>query len=193
MRVNEIFYSLQGEGANAGRAAIFIRFAGCNLKCPFCDTQHQQGKEMTAEEIVLAIRKFPCSFIVLTGGEPTLQINQNLIDRLKVLGYEVAIETNGTRPLGVTGIDWVVVSPKADFVENAGLKIEKINEMKVVFNGKHDPQRWLLYSADVYYLQPCDTGDAEKNEKIIQQCIEYIKKHEDWRLSLQTQKILNIR
>lgn len=149
--------------------------------------------DWAAEEIVLAIRKFPCSFVILTGGEPTLQINQNLIDRLKVLGYEVAIETNGTRPLGVTGIDWVVVSPKADFIENAGLKIEKINEMKVVFNGKHDPQRWLLYSADIYYLQPCDTGDAEKNEKIIQQCVEYIKKHENWRLSLQTQKILNIR
>ena len=193
MVVNEIFYSLQGEGANTGRSAVFVRFAGCNLKCPFCDTQHQKGKQMTEADIVLAVGKYPCDFVVLTGGEPTLQLNQNLIDKLKAKGYEIAIETNGTRPLGVTGIDWVVVSPKADFVEDARLQIEKINEMKVIFDGKHDPQRWLLYCADVYYLQPCDTGNPRRNDLITAKCIDYIQRRGPWRLSLQTQKILRIK
>ena len=95
-RVNDIFYSLQGEGRNTGRAAIFIRFAGCNLKCPFCDTDFAQYEEMSDEDILNRIKSYPSRFVVLTGGEPSLQVDRQLVDLLHKHGYELAMETNGT-------------------------------------------------------------------------------------------------
>ena len=110
-RINEIFYSLQGEGANSGTPAVFVRFAGCNLHCPFCDTDFDTYTEMTAEEILDEIGQYPADFVVLTGGEPSLQVDDALVDAMHSRDLVIAVETNGTHPLP-DNIDWVTVSPK---------------------------------------------------------------------------------
>lgn len=193
-KINEIFYSLQGEGVFTGKAALFVRFSGCNLKCPFCDTDFKSHREMTSKEIIAYMKGLSneCVFVVLTGGEPTLQVDDNLIDNLHEQGYFVAMETNGTNVLPF-GIDWVTCSPKNLFVDKAEPVIAHCNELKVVFNGEHPDIRYDSVKADHYYLQPCDTGKKERNAEILNKCIEYIKKNPRWRLSLQTQKIINVR
>ena len=196
MRVNEIFYSLQGEGRHAGRAAVFIRLSGCNLKCPFCDTDFSQYREMTVEEIVDEVCRLSldCAFVVITGGEPTLQDCTPLIDALHQNNYYVAMESNGTM-YAPYNRDWLTISPKTLFVgtQAAEVKQQRCNELKVVFDGEHDPEAYNHICAEYFYLQPCDTGDAAKNEAIIQKCVEYIKKNPKWKISLQTQKILKVR
>ena len=198
MIVKEIFYSLQGEGFNAGRPAVFIRFAGCNLNCPFCDTDWKGGKQMNAEEIVTeAQAQAKAAFslpelVVLTGGEPTLQVAEDLVARLHTKFKEIAIETNGTRPIP-KGIDFVTLSPKEDFCAKEKVVLPVADEVKVVYDIEHNPQKWLLrVRATDYYLQPCDTGDEAKNKCIVEDCVKYIKGNPVWRLSLQTQKILQI-
>lgn len=193
MRINEIFYSLQGEGRYAGTAAIFIRFAGCNLNCDFCDTKHQTYKEYTNAELLREIKRYaPCDRVILTGGEPSLQITNELIDLLADHGYFINVETNGTRPLPT--VNWVVCSPKFEFCPNADIKLDWIDELKVVYCGKEqDMSKYDNIEATCYYLQPCDTGDPEKNVRIINETIQFIKQNPKWRLSLQTQKILGIR
>ena len=226
-RVNEIFYSLQGEGRNTGRAAVFVRFAGCNLRCPFCDTEFDTFREMTAEEIVAAISQFPARFVVLTGGEPTLQVDEAFVDLLHQHGFEVAMESNGTRP-APNNLDWLTVSPKESprgtRKEERGTRSEERgtskevrgtrlpDELKVVFDENTDPETYLLPSSlqskaaepsasfllprenpPFLYLQPCDTGDAERNARIINRCVDYIKAHPQWRLSLQTHKLIDIK
>lgn len=195
--INEIFYSLQGEGLNAGRPAVFIRFAGCNLRCPFCDTDWKKGVLMSAEEIIseaqAAAKVYLPSLVVLTGGEPTLQLNSFLLDRLHTKFAEIAIETNGTQPIP-EGIDFITISPKDDFVKEAESKIGKADEIKIVFDGNHNPEFWYTHIvAREYFLQPCDTGNEVQNRCIVEKCIKYIKEHPWWRLSLQTQKIVGIR
>ena len=194
MRVNEIFYSIQGEGAHTGEAAIFLRLSGCNLRCPFCDTIHEPSTEMDEMEIVTRICRYPANLVVITGGEPTLQLTESLIAKLHEKGKRVAIETNGTRPVP-KNIDWVTVSPKSPFVGNAGTPILKAaQEVKVVFDGYHlmsDPSFGI--TAAHYFIQPCDTGDKKRNEEIIRLCVEFIKNNPQWKLSLQTQKILKVR
>ena len=193
-RINEIFYSLQGEGRWAGRAAIFIRFSGCNLHCPFCDTNFKEYKEKTAKEIFDTILPWQkCGFVVLTGGEPTMQVDEALINGLHDLGLNIAIESNGTYKIP-TGIDWIVVSPKTAFVTNAPhLYPQAVDELKLVFDGEVDPAPFLDIDAYFYFLQPCDTGDAKRNKEITAKCVEYIKAHPKWQLSMQQQKILNVR
>ena len=193
MKVNEIFYSIQGEGFHSGTPAIFIRFSGCNLKCPFCDTKHQEGVEMSISDIITAIEGYKSDFIILTGGEPSLQVTDEFIGELHNHGYDVAIETNGTKELP-SSIDWVTCSPKGDW-EKQGEKIinRHYNEVKVVNDGKNDVDKWLSISADHYYLQPCDTGNKEKNQTIIEDTIRRCLDNPIWRISLQTQKILNVR
>ena len=192
MRVNEIFYTLQGEGRNTGRAAVFVRLSGCNLQCPFCDTHHQAYTEMSEESIAAAVGAYPARLVVITGGEPALQLTATLVARLHALGKSVAIETNGTRPLP-EGIDWVTVSPKAAYTGAAGLPVlPRCDELKVVFDGVQDPEAQKCVEADYYYLQPCDTGDTERNEEIVKQCVDYIKHHPEWTLSLQTHKLISI-
>lgn len=193
MRVNEIFYSLQGEGAYTGRAAIFVRLSGCNLKCPFCDTNHQTYTEMTKEDILNELQKYDCKFIVFTGGEPTLQLDAETLNFFKRHKYFIQVETNGTGNLPVTLVDWVTCSPKDNFCSNAEIKQEKINEVKVVFDGNTDPAKYLDIQAEIYCLQPCDTGDEVRNKEIMQKCVDYILQHPKWCMSLQTQKILNVR
>ena len=198
MRVNDIFYSLQGEGHNTGRAAVFIRFAGCNLRCPFCDTEFDTYREMTAEEIVADISTYPARFIVLTGGEPTLQVDESFVDLLHQHGFEVAMESNGTRP-APNNLDWLTVSPKVlrgERIEERGERLP--DELKVVFDENTDPETYLpspstLHHSPILYLQPCDTGNAERNAIIINRCVDYIKKHPQWRLSLQTHKLVGFK
>ncbi len=192
-RINEIFYSLQGEGRHTGRAAVFVRFSGCNLKCPFCDTDFREYREMTAAQIVKTVSQWrDCGFVVLTGGEPSLQVDEQLIKALHGEGFYIAIETNGTHPLPQT-IDWVTLSPKNCFVKHApALAAQKVDEVKVVFDGIHDPETWETGSGMYLNLQPCDTGDKERNREVTLQCVEYIKRHPQWHLSLQTHKFIHI-
>ncbi len=194
MRINEIFYSLQGEGAHTGEAAIFIRFSGCNLRCSFCDTEHQAYQDLTESEICSEVAKYPANLVVITGGEPTLQLNDTLISMIHGLGKTIALETNGTRPIPA-GVDWVTVSPKEPFVGSVGkLVIKTANELKIVLDGEHhyaDPTFGI--AADLYFVQPCDTGNELRNQEIIAHCIDFVKNNPTWKLSLQTHKTLGIR
>lgn len=186
-RINNIFYSLQGEGCHTGRAAVFVRFAGCNLRCPFCDTQFDDYCEMTDQAILQHVQSFggqPLPMVVLTGGEPTLQADAPLIDLLHSHGYQVAMESNGTRQ-PPANLDWLTVSPKGPTA------VTRCQELKVVFRTEADADTHGI-QADHYLLQPCDTGDAAQNARITQACVDYIKHHPQWRLSLQTHKLIGI-
>ena len=192
--VNEIFYSLQGEGRHTGRPAIFIRFSGCNLRCPFCDTDFTGATRMSVSDIVAAISQWQsCGFVVLTGGEPSLQADDALVEALHQAGYYVAVETNGTHPLP-SAIDWVTLSPKDQFAPHVPpLALQRIHEIKVVFDGKHNPEAYASLSPGAYLcLQPCDTGSAAANREITSQCVDYILAHPHWHLSLQTHKMIHI-
>lgn len=199
-RINNIFYSLQGEGRNTGRAAVFIRFAGCNLRCSFCDTEFESYREMSNEEILAEVEALRPQtsdlrpLLVLTGGEPTLQVDETFVDFLHQHGYEVAMESNGTRP-APKNLDWLTVSPKesGQWKVDGGKRLP--DEIKVVFD-EHTAENLsslhTLHPSQLLYLQPCDTGDPERNKAITQACVEYIKQHPQWRLSLQTHKLIDI-
>lgn len=197
MKVNEIFYSLQGEGYHSGTPSVFVRLSGCNLRCPFCDTKHESGVAMTEDEIALEVAKYPARHVVITGGEPSLQLTDTLVDKLHHLGKYVAVETNGTHPLP-ENVDWVTLSPKHAFVgAEATPVIKHADEIKVVYDGIHDPSsQYQSLAVDIperLFLQPCDTGDPTRNTAIVEAAIDYIKQNPQWRLSLQIHKILNIR
>ncbi|KVE26694.1 7-carboxy-7-deazaguanine synthase [Burkholderia singularis] len=205
--VKEIFYTLQGEGANAGRPAVFCRFAGCNLwsgreadrasaVCRFCDTDfvgtdgENGGKFGDAETLAAKVASlWPADgahrFVVCTGGEPMLQLDQPLVDALHAAGFEIAIETNGSLPV-LDSIDWVCVSPKA----GAPLVVTKGNELKVVV--PQDNQRLADYAQldfEHFLVQPMDGPARDFNTKL---AIDWCKRHPQWRLSMQTHKYLNI-
>lgn len=188
MLINEIFYSLQGEGHWTGTPAIFVRYAGCNLCCPFCDTDHTHGSEISTDRLISELKRYPAHRVILTGGEPSLQITPQLIGELHKSGYIIHVETNGTRPLP-SGIDWVTCSPK----QGAKVRLDRIDELKVVFTDTETAIESLHdIKADEYYLQPCDVGSATENRKIIEATVSYIKAHPHWRLSLQTHKLIHI-
>ena len=190
-RINEIFYSLQGEGYYTGTAAGFIRFSGCNLKCPFCDTRHENGSLMELGEIISAVSRYPARHTVLTGGEPSLWITDELTDALHRAGKYIAVETNGTRPLP-EGIDWITCSPKTDIFPEAEIRIGRCDELKTVYNGQ-DMSAYGSINATHRFIQPCDTGDPETNRALLAECIRICKAQPEWRLSLQTHKYINIR
>ena len=185
MKINEIFYSLQGEGRNTGRAAVFVRFSGCNLKCPFCDTLFSNYREMSNDDILEAIKQYPAQLVILTGGEPTLQVDKPLVDLLHANGYEIAMESNGTNE-PPANLDWLTVSPKERF------SVRHCDELKVLFDGKNEPCDHGV-SASFMYLQPLDSGEETENAYIMKNCVEYITKHPQWRLSLQTHKLIGIK
>jgi len=191
--INEIFYSLQGEGFHVGRPAVFVRFSGCNLRCPFCDTDYRAFTMMSDEDIVREASAFPSHFVVLTGGEPSLFVTDDLVAKLHDAGFYVAVETNGTHALPTHDtIDWVTLSPKDAFCPHAHVVLTKVDEVKVVFaNG--NPEAYLRIPAAHYFLQPCDVGDAERNAENVKACVAYCKAHPQWRLSLQVHKLLGIR
>lgn len=207
--VKELFYTLQGEGANAGRPAVFCRFAGCNLwsgreqdranaVCTFCDTDFigtdgpGGGKFAAPESLVAAVLgQLPDGvpsqgmLVVCTGGEPLLQLDAPLIDGFHAAGFEIAVETNGTIE-APTGIDWICVSPKAD----APLKQTSGHELKLVFpQDKARPERFEALAFENFFLQPMDGPSREENTVA---ATAYCLAHPRWRLSLQTHKIIGI-
>ena len=208
--VKEIFFTLQGEGANTGRAAVFLRFAGCNLwsgreedrataVCPFCDTDFvgtgpDGGKFASPEALARAVvDRWPWArtrgarpLVVCTGGEPTLQLDEPLIEALHDAGFEIAIETNGTRvPPG--GIDWICVSPKA----GADLVVRRGDELKLVYpQADAEPERFEQLEFHHFYLQPMDGPNVAETTRL---ALQYCLSHPRWRLSLQTHKMLGIR
>lgn len=206
--VKEVFYTLQGEGLRAGRPAVFCRFAGCNLWtgreedrlsaiCQFCDTDFVGtdgtlgGKFSTAQELAdLIMQQWPIGknnrYVVLTGGEPLLQVNKDLIDALHKNEFEIAVETNGTI-LAPPGIDWICVSPKsgAEWIQRTG------NELKLVYPQIGlQPQDVLTIGFEHYLLQPMD-NILQKQNTI--KAIEFCQSNPEWKLSVQTHKILEIR
>ena len=137
MKVNEIFYSLQGEGYHTGTPAVFIRLSGCNLQCPFCDTQHENGTNMAEDEIVAEVAKHPATLVVITGGEPAMQLTASLVESLHLIGRKVAVETNGTLPLPQE-VDWITLSPKDAYLgPQAAPVLTRADELKVVYDGEH--------------------------------------------------------
>ena len=194
-KINEIFYSLQGEGRHAGTPAVFVRFSGCNLACPFCDTRHQQGSMMTDEEILKAVGEYPASLVVLTGGEPSLHIDESLVEALHSIGKTVAVETNGTHPLPA-GIDWVTLSPKIGMTEGADtIAIDYADEIKVVNVGQDLEQYFLLpqrHEDTLMYLQPCYVPDPRQCSAITADTVAKVKADPRWRLSAQLHRLLDI-
>ena len=188
-KINEIFYSLQGEGFYTGTPSVFVRFSGCNLSCPFCDTDHNQGVMMTADEIAAAVNAFPASHVVLTGGEPSLFVDDELTAALQ--GHFIAMETNGTHPVAA-GVDWITMSPKSDFVDGAEPVLTECDELKLVYTGQN-LDRYASFAARHHFLQPCDYGDAGKNRLLLKECIQACLDNPVWRSSLQTHKYLDIR
>lgn len=205
--VKEIYRTLQGEGANTGRAAVFCRFSGCNLWtgresdrpsaiCQFCDTDFvgtngpQGGKFTTAESLANRIAEVWGAsrlggFVVCTGGEPLLQLDDALVGALRALNFEIAIETNGTLA-PPQGIDWVCVSPKAE----TSLCIQAGNELKLVFPQPGvDPTDFVDLDFDHFFLQPMDGPNRKDNQS---EAVQYCLQHPTWRLSLQTHKFLGI-
>jgi len=205
--VKEIYYTLQGEGAQTGRPAVFLRFAGCNLwtglerdrataVCQFCDTDFVGtdgpggGKFATAAELAAAVAdKWPgggCPYVVCTGGEPLLQLDESALDALHGRGFEVGIETNGTQP-ALRGLDWVCVSPKA----GAEVVLTHGNELKLIYpQPGAEPKRYEGLAFDHFFLQPMDDSAREANTL---SAIAYCLAHPKWRLSLQTHKLIGIR
>ena len=184
-RVNEIFYSLQGEGRWTGMPAVFIRFSGCNLRCPFCDTDFRAATEMNLTDILREVRSLSggCRRIVVTGGEPALQLDAAIVETFHAEGYRIHVETNGTRCLP-EGVDWVTLSPKEAW-QDAPVVLQTADEVKVVYTGQ-DVEPWAAFPAACHYLQPC----SGQNTKEV---VDYILDHPVWQLSLQTHKLLDIR
>jgi organic radical activating enzyme len=192
--INEIFCSLQGEGEKTGTVSVFIRMSGCNLRCAFCDTDHQSHTMMSAPEIVEQVMRYPgAPLIVLTGGEPALHIDNALIQALKLTGKTIAIETNGTLPLP-DGIDWVTLSPKTAFQGGEALPciITSCDELKVVYTGQNLNQ-YDHIKAQQRFLQPCYVDDPKQRLLGLQATVKAVLDNPKWRLSLQTHKLLGIR
>ena len=191
-RVNEIFYTLQGEGAHSGIPAVFVRFSGCNLRCPWCDTEFAEYKEMSAKEIVDEMqtlydtpneRRKMC---VLTGGEPSLQVDKPLIDTLHEAGFYICIETNGTHPLP-EGIDWITCSPKEGSLHHSATEI---------WRKQLEAEHWLLqplrYNGEWLLLSGIDDFEIDSNDNL-DDTVRYILAHPFWRLSVQLHKIAGLR
>lgn len=189
MKVNEIFYSLQGEGRFTGRPAVFLRFSGCNLRCPFCDTRHESFIEMTEEAIVRQMSAFPARHAVITGGEPGLQLTESLVKALHSEGFYVQVETNGSRLLP-DSVDWITCSPK-----EAEVVLRRIDELKVVMDTATDMSRYdrLKGMAGELRVQPCHEADTEATARNTQAAIAFALAHPEWSLSLQTHLMLDIR
>ena len=213
--VKELFYTLQGEGAQTGRAAVFCRFAGCNFwsgreadretsLCPFCDTDFVGadgaggGKFKEADSLAQAINSAWTAaagktnlltravrpYVVFTGGEPLLQLDQALIEKLHEQGFEIGIETNGSIEVPA-GIDWICVSPK----DLNQLKQRSGQELKLLFPLAHlPPEDFIQMDFDYFYLQPLEAAGCDHTGEVVQYCL----RHPQWRVALQTHKLLNI-
>lgn len=205
MKVIEIFESIQGEGFNAGRPAIFVRFAGCNLHCEFCDTKYSWvlGEEYSVDGILKKIVEYNARLVVLTGGEPLIQDHEELaelVNRLRWMQREVAMESNGVILLDrqKIRIDWLTISPKTALFNAVG------NELKLLYDGTQDVEFYEQFNFEYFYLQPIlpekdliHCGDVAEFMKVVykrvQLCVEEAKRRTKWRVSFQAHKILGIR
>ncbi|MDR2057200.1 MAG: 7-carboxy-7-deazaguanine synthase QueE [Dysgonamonadaceae bacterium] len=191
LNVKEIFYSLQGEGGRQGEASIFIRLTRCNLKCSFCDTDFKWGKDMSFEQIFFSIRKFPCRWIVWTGGEPTLQLTDEALSFFKNAGFLQAIESNGHNKLSEL-LDYTVVSPKGKktYVKKTNPRVDEVR--LPVREGDVIPPLEILPEAKFFFLSPVFTKDNVSTQANINYCVEQVKRLPQWRLSLQIHKLIGI-
>ncbi len=188
LKINEIFTSIQGEGYHVGRSATFIRFAGCNCKCEWCDTPFDNYTEMSIEQIMAQVSHH--DLVVITGGEPTMQLDglYELVVALDSALKEVAIETNGTIEFDTSAFDWVTLSPKGNVKGGKKHVVHDVSELKIVYEGQ-DMQQYKDIDAAYNYLQP-----QALNEKSLQLCIAFILQCEDeWSLSLQMHKMIGVR
>lgn len=194
-KINDIFYSIQGEGHYTGRPALFIRFSGCNLKCPWCDTNHNRGiwytKEQLEQHVIEDFIKHPNTMIVFTGGEPTLQLKE---EEELFRGYFRTIETNGIIPVP-SWINWITLSPKTD-IKVHNIPFENFpDEIKIVFEEsrlkylKYIENSCAGYFRSDLYLQPLEK-DGRMN---LEETIDYVKEHPIWKLGIQTQKFIGIK
>ncbi|MBK8375477.1 MAG: 7-carboxy-7-deazaguanine synthase [Sphingomonadales bacterium] len=207
--VKEIFLTLQGEGVHSGRRAVFLRFAGCNLwtgreedrahaVCQFCDTDFvgmdgENGGRYEADELAANVARLwgetrDHRYVVLTGGEPMLQVDDAIIDALHAQGFTIAIESNGTIATH-SGIDWVCISPKAgsDVIQHSG------NELKLVWpQNRLDPLAMESWQFDHFLIQPMDRGSVESNQQCREEAIAFVSANPKWRLSLQNHKLLGL-
>lgn len=191
LKVNEIFYSLQGEGGRTGEASIFIRLSKCNLACSFCDTDFHSFTEMSLDEIAAKISEYPCKWIIWTGGEPTIQLTVEIVAFFKEKGYYQAIETNGTRTLP-NGLDYITCSPKIQY-ETIKLRIPQVDELRFPIGvGDKLPDISILPNAKNYFVSPIFDG-GEIIPENMEYCVELVKANPQWRLSLQTHKLIGIR
>lgn len=191
-KINEIFYSIQGEGKYAGYPAVFVRFSGCNLSCEFCDTEHKQGKYYSKEELEMQVEKLTGGdaeiIVVITGGEPCLQIKEQepLFSK-----YKVHLETNGTQEIP-SWIDWVTISPKTEL--NLKDFDKQPNELKIIYHKRTENYLKSLENQckakDInLYLQPLET----QGKMNIKEAVDFIKKNPKFKLSLQTHKLIGVR
>lgn len=184
-RINEIFYSLQGEGAFTGTPAVFVRFSGCNRSCPFCDTDFDGYTVMTARQIAERVAAYRAKRVILTGGEPLLQVDAELIEALHEADCVLHIETNGTLPVP-SGLDWVTCSPKDT---TPAIQPDRVDEIKVVYTGQPEAELNRIMDTfpqtTLFYLQPCSGRNIDDTVK-------RVLSMPGWRLSLQTHKLINI-
>lgn len=188
--VNEIFYSLQGEGGRSGSPSIFIRLTQCNLACSFCDTDFFVGTEMSFEEIYEVIKKFSSKWIIWTGGEPTIQLTDEILQKFRDKGYRQAIETNGTRRVSPL-IDYITCSPKINYA-SIKTRIPKVNEIRIpIQKGDILPEVSIFPEADNYFVSPI-FDDKKINWENVAYCVDLVKQNPIWSLSLQIHKLINI-
>ena len=191
-KVNEIFYSIQGEGKHTGMPAVFLRLAGCSMGCDFCDTKYafSDGKEMNSLQILVALAQFPCKTVVITGGEPAEQDLPSLISALKSAGHIVHLETNGAKDCDVSKADFVCVSPKKYVAKEMLAKADIIKLVVTPKTDLEDLQKYYLYENEKtqIYLQP--EGNKQEN---IDLCVKLIKQHPSARLSVQLHKLINVK
>lgn len=185
LKINEIFYSVQGEGANVGMPAVFVRFSGCNMDCPFCDTKHDDYFEMTVSELIAEIEKYHCRNIIWTGGEPTLQLTYQILQSFT--DYNNCIETNGTKEVPAA-IDYIVCSPKID-TRILNKNFSFIDEFRYPIKvGDKLPDIDSLPAAHHYYVSPIDVSKEN-----IDYCLTLVKDNPQWKMSVQIHKLLQIK
>lgn len=193
LKVVEIFNSIQGEGANVGKSATFIRLSNCNKNCSFCDTDWDNGTEMTVEEILTEVQRYSSKMIIWTGGEPTLQLTAEILNEFK--NFYQAIETNGTNPVPY-GIDYISCSPKVG-INTLNRNFDSVDEFRYpVVVGDKIPSIDELPLATNYFLSPIFVGEEKKrleiNKKNLDYCLLLIQQDPRWRLSVQLHKLLNV-
>lgn len=190
-RVNELFYSLQGEGLRAGEASVFLRFSGCNQQCRVethgfdCDTEFVSGRTMELDELMSAVKELAgdCRWVVATGGEPGLQLSRSLVEALQSNGFKVAIETNGSLDVSNLGLDWITVSPKVAEHAVRQLTADEVKYVRGAGQGIPKPACRARHKL----ISPASRG-LEIDQEALAWCIELVKKNPDWRLSVQQHK-----